>query len=167
MKEKFHTRCATFLDSSGYSMGALLFSMGDQRLVYDYSSLMYHNYSSMAWGKGDEMKAYVEHAEKNIHEFFHDIVAKQGFLTEEEFQEMLIGKDFWFDATQMAKRGIATHVIVEGYVLEADVYLKYKESDAAIEEFITKLLEDPEDKPTTEEEKPKKKAKAKAKAKKK
>ena len=37
---------------------------------------------------------------------------------------MLIGQDYWMDAKELCKRGIATHVITEGRELKAKEYLK-------------------------------------------
>ena len=37
---------------------------------------------------------------------------------------MLIGKDFWMDTKELCKRGIATHVLVEGKEIKAKKYLK-------------------------------------------
>jgi ATP-dependent protease ClpP protease subunit len=122
--EKFPNSTTTYLDNSGYSMGALLFSMGSKRVIYPYSDLMYHNYAGGAFGKGGELKARVKHFDNLIKNFFHDIIVTQGFLSEDEYKRMLIGKDYWFDAKAMCKRGIATHVIVEGKEITAKEYLK-------------------------------------------
>jgi len=162
MREKFTNRTVTYLDSSAYSMGALLFSMGDQRIVYEHSSLMYHNYSSGAFGKGDNLKTYIEHEEKNTHNFFKNVIVDKGFLTMAEFDEMLIGRDFWFDCTELAQRGIATHVMVDGFLLEGADYLEYKDSELDIETYITIKINEimnEEDLEVIEEPKPKKKKK--------
>ena len=37
---------------------------------------------------------------------------------------MLVGQDYWMGTKEMCKRGIATHVIVNGHELTADEYLK-------------------------------------------
>jgi len=124
INEKFNNSTITYLDNRGYSMGALLFCMGSKRVIYPYSDLMFHNYAGGAHGKGGELKAQVKHFDTLIKNFFYDIIVRQGFLSEDEFKKMLIGKDYWFDAKKMCKRGIATHVIVEGKELSAKEYLK-------------------------------------------
>ena len=165
MRERFTGRVITYLDSSAYSMGALLFSMGDQRIVYEYSSLMYHNYSAGAFGKGDNLKTYIEHEEKNTHHFFKNVIVDQGFMSEDEYNEMLIGRDFWFDCYDMAKRGIATHVMIEGFMIESTDYIEYKESKKTITDYIADKLAELE---VDEDEdiKPKKKTKKTTKKKK-
>lgn len=122
--EKFSGRTVAYLDNYGYSMGAVLFSMADKRVIYPYSDFMYHNYSGGAFGKGGDIKARVDHIDKRLNGFFYDIIVKQGFLSEDEFQKMLVGQDYWMDSKELCKRGIATHVIINGQELTAKEYLK-------------------------------------------
>ena len=124
IQEKFYGRTTAYLDNIGYSMGALLFSMADKRVVYEYSDFMYHNYFGGAHGKGGELKARVNYSAKTLERFFHDIIVKRGFLSEDEFQQMLVGQDYWMDTKELCKRGIATHVILEGKEITAKEYLK-------------------------------------------
>ena len=124
IQAKFTNRTTAYLDNYGYSMGALLFCMASKRVIYPYSDLMFHTYSSVIGGKGGDMKARFKHSDKKIKRFFKDIIVKQGFLSKEEFKKMLIGQDYWMDAKELCKRGIATHVICEGKELTAKEYLK-------------------------------------------
>jgi len=124
IQEKFPNRVTAYLDNIGYSMGALLFCMADKRVIYPYSDFMFHNYSGGASGKGGEIKARVKHSSKALEKFFYNLIVEQGFLTKEEFKQMLVGQDYWMDAKQMCKRGIATHVIVDGKEITAKAYLK-------------------------------------------
>ncbi len=124
MQDKFYGRTVSYLDNKGYSMGALLFCMTDKRIIYPYSDLMFHTYSHGSHGKGGEVKTHVDHTAKKLEQFFYDLIVRKGFLSEEEFQKMLIGQDYWMDAKELCKRGIATHVIVEGEEITAKEYLK-------------------------------------------
>lgn len=124
IQEKFHHRTTAYLDNFGYSMGALLFCMASKRVVYPYSDLMFHTYSSAMRGKGNELKTRFEHSDKKIKRFFHDIIVKQEFLDKAEFKKMLIGQDYWMDAKELCKRNIATHVIYNGQELTSKEYLK-------------------------------------------
>ena len=114
IRGKFYNNSVAYLDNHGYSMGAVLFCIAKKRVIYPYSNLMFHNYHMINAGKGGEILAKVEHADKLNTKFRHDIVVKQGFLSEEEYQKLLIGQDFWMDAKELCKRGIATHVIIDG-----------------------------------------------------
>ena len=124
IQEKFYGRTVAYLDNKAYSMGAILFSMCDKRVVYPYSDFMYHNYSGGAMGKGGEVKARIDHTSKKLEAFFYDIIVKQGFLSEDEYKQMLVGQDYWMGTKEMCKRGIATHVIVNGQEITAKEYLK-------------------------------------------
>lgn len=124
IQEKFINRTVTYLDNRGYSMGALLFCMGHKRVIYPYSDLMFHTYSHGSQGKGGEVKTYVDHTSKKLDRFFYDIIVSNGFLSDDEFQKMTIGQDYWMDAKELCKREIATHVIVGGEEITAKEYLR-------------------------------------------
>ena len=124
IQEKFFGRTTAYLDNHGYSMGALLFCMADKRVIYPYSDLMFHTYSHGSYGKGGDVKHHVKHTAKKLEQFFFDLIVKKGFLTEAEFKQMLVGQDYWMDAKELCKRGIATHMIIDGQEIEAKEYLK-------------------------------------------
>ena len=100
------------------------FCMGDKRIVTQRSDLMFHDYSGGARGKAGEIEAQVKHTAKHLRKFFKDIIVEGGFLTNKEFKQMLIGKDFWFDHKELLKRGIATHILIDGKEITAKKYLK-------------------------------------------
>jgi ATP-dependent protease ClpP protease subunit len=122
--EKFRERTTTYLDNHGYSMGALLFCMSHKRVIYPYSDIMFHDYSQGVYGKGGNVQSKVKHSAQSLKNFFHDLIVDRRFLSEKEFQHMLLGHDFWMDAEEMCKRGIATHVIVGKHQIIAKEYLK-------------------------------------------
>lgn len=121
IREKFEGRCTTYLDAHGYSMGALLFCIGDkERVIYETSSLMFHDFSSGAIGKANEIISSIQFSAKHIRNFFKTVIVTPGYLTEAEFEQMTNGKDFWMDAKELCERKIATHVMVgkEKYTTE-------------------------------------------------
>jgi len=142
MRELFNGRTATYLDSTGFSMGAMLFSLGDERISYEDSSLMFHNYSSGYFGKGQELKSYIDFEDKHFDKFFSKKIVSKGFLSSEEYSHMKMGKDFWFNSYELAKRGISTHVIVSGFRLDNEAFIEYHDQDKDIDEWvIAKLTE--------------------------
>jgi len=143
-REFFNTNFTTHLDSGAYSMGAIMFAAGDKRIMYEHTTLMFHNYSGGAFGKGNDMVESIGSSEKIIGGFFQTVMVKPGFFTKEEFQQLQWGRDFYFDTEEAACRGIATHVIVEGVELEADDYIDYLEQGLTIEEYCEyrELLEE-------------------------
>lgn len=121
INELFEDRCITVLDPMGYSMGALAFCMGDYRLVYETSEIMFHNYSTGLWGKGNEILAHMKHTDKSLKNFFDSVVIG---LTDDEKAALYSGSDFWFNAREMCQRGIATSVCVGPHVFDADQYIE-------------------------------------------
>ncbi len=111
----------TELLSDANSMAAIMFCIGDKRVIYEGSSLMFHTFSSGYMGKGQEMESYTKHATKNNDAFFRAHILG---MTDVELQKMSDGKDFWWDAKKMCKRGVATHVVVRGLTMTAKRYLK-------------------------------------------
>ncbi len=111
----------TIIPSRAYSMGSVLFCTGEKRVVYEHSNLIYHNYSGGSFCKGGEMKDHVKFMKFNLESFFKSYVIG---LTDEEFQKLFDGKDYWFNTEDMCKRGIATHVSIEGLLIPAKKYLK-------------------------------------------
>ena len=124
IKNKFNGRTTTVLDNKGYSMGALLFSAGDKRVVTERADLMYHDYSTGMGGKAGEVQARNEHSQKFIRKYFREVVLDNGFLSKKEFKQMLVGQDYWMGVEELCKRGIATHVLVNGKEVKAKKYLK-------------------------------------------
>jgi ATP-dependent protease ClpP protease subunit len=111
----------TELLSDADSMAAIMFCIGDKRIVYENSSLMYHTFSGGYVGKGGEMEDYISHMTKANRNFFKAHIIG---LTEEEIKRMEEGKEWWFNTKEMCERGIATHVNVKGLIIPAARYLK-------------------------------------------
>lgn len=123
MENHFPDRTVGYLESKGYSMGAILFSYCDTRIIYPTSNLMYHNYSAFLMGKGGEIKDRTENTQDRMASIMKPIL-DQGFITEDENQRMLDGKDIWLTADDLCQRGIATHVMVKGRIVSAADYLE-------------------------------------------
>lgn len=171
MRELFNGRTITYNDSMGYSMGAMIFSLGDERITYEDSSLMYHTYSTGFFGKGSEIKSYIDYEDKHWDEFFRNKIVKSNYISEEEYNHMKIGKDLWFNSYDMAKRNISTHTIVGGYKLDNEAYIEYHDQDLSIDEWAAiklaemAIIEDIDTTPQKETEKKKTKKKKETKKK--
>lgn len=92
----------TVLEAQAYSMGALLFLCGNSIIVGDNSLLMFHNYSSGLYGKGNEQMAEIMLTAKWFRRFMHDVCVP--FLTPEEVDEVLNGKDIWMESEEILAR---------------------------------------------------------------
>lgn len=123
IQEKFYGRTTTILDPSGASAAAIIFTFGDKRIAYEHSWIMFHDWSGGAFGKASDVVNRIK-----FYKQLYDNIAKselKEFLTKEELNDMLNGKEFWFDIKKLCKRGIATHVRYAGKEVTAEEYLKY------------------------------------------
>ncbi len=107
--------------SNAASMAAVLFCIGDRRIVHENSSIMFHTFSGGTFGKGREMKDATKHKNKNINSFIRSHIVG---LTDKELSKMVIGKEYWFGTEKMCQRGIATHVRIGENLITAEKYLK-------------------------------------------
>lgn len=120
--EKFYGRCTTILDPAGASAGALTFTYGNKRIVYEHSWAMFHDWSGGVWGKASDIeKSLIFRRELFKKTFREDL---KDFFTEEEIENMFKGQEFWLDAKELCERKIATHVITKGKTITAEEYLK-------------------------------------------
>lgn len=134
-KEQFNGRHTTVLEAAAASMGAVLFASGDTRVCYEHSSFMLHDYQSMTYGSGGNNLRQAEHYNDFIDDFFRSIFVANGFLTEGEFQVLKSGTEVYYRTPELVLRGIATHVIVEDTLLDADEYLSYYDSGLTFKEY--------------------------------
>jgi ATP-dependent protease ClpP protease subunit len=74
----------------------------DEIIVSKHLSFMIHNYSGGMQGKGHEMKARQEFADKSLEKAFTSFYG--GFLTKDEIKEVIDGKDLWMDEDEVLER---------------------------------------------------------------
>lgn len=97
-----NARIITVLEGEVCSLGTLIFLCGEEFIVHEHSLLMIHNHSGGQWGKGHEYMARAEATVKWFETIAKDVYGD--FLTTEEIQQMLDGRDFWFQAEEIKKR---------------------------------------------------------------
>jgi len=116
IRNNFKGRNTAYIDSHASSAGAITFCACERRVIYENSRLMLHNYSGGHNGSHQKMKDRMKFDTKHIIGFIKSTlnVGNNSFLTKKEFKKMVQGKEFWFDADDMIKRGIATHIIING-----------------------------------------------------
>lgn len=66
------------------------------------ATLMLHTWSGIRYGKSQEIEADLTHSKKNYESMLKYICKK--ILTDEEIEQMLNGKDFYFDGEEAVKR---------------------------------------------------------------
>lgn len=110
-ENNFKGRTTGYIDSHASSAGAILFSACDKRVVHWNSRIMFHNYSGGYFGEYRKMKDRLDFDEKHIIDFL--TIAKP-FFSKKEWKKLINSKEYWFDAKEMLKRGVATHIVIDG-----------------------------------------------------
>lgn len=95
-------RVVTILEARAFSMAALIFLAGDELIVHDNCQLMFHIYSGIFSGKGNEQQAEVV----AVSNWFAKVMRRLcvPFLTEHEIDGILKGADLWMDSDEIRRR---------------------------------------------------------------
>jgi ATP-dependent protease ClpP protease subunit len=95
-------RVATILEARAYSMAALIFLCGDELIVHDNCQLMFHIYSGIFAGKGNEQQAEV----LAVGNWFEKVMSRlcSPFLSDREIKSILKGADLWMDSDEIRHR---------------------------------------------------------------
>lgn len=97
-----NARVVTILEARAYSMAALIFLCGDELIVHDNCQLMFHIYSGIFSGKGNEQQAEV----MAVGKWFEKVMSRlcTPFLSEAEIASILKGADLWMDSDDIRRR---------------------------------------------------------------
>lgn len=92
----------TVLEARAYSMGAFIFLAGDELLVHDNCQLLFHIYSGVFTGKGNEQQA----ESLALSNWFEKFMTRtcQPFLSATEIKNILKGSDLWMDSDEIQRR---------------------------------------------------------------
>jgi len=95
-------RIVTVLEAEAHSLGTLIFLAGDEFIVQDNCLMMFHNFSSGTWGKGNEQHAQLEATLKWFEKLTTEIYVP--FMTKAELDKILNGQDLWMDSEEIGRR---------------------------------------------------------------
>ncbi len=95
-------RVITVLEARAYSMGAFIFLAGDEFIVHDNCQLLFHIYSGVFSGKGNEQQAEGLALSKWFEKFMNRTC--QPFLAAGEIKGILKGSDLWMDSDEIRHR---------------------------------------------------------------
>lgn len=95
-------RVVTILEARAYSMAALIFLSGDELFVHDNCQLMFHTYSGIFAGKGNEQQAEIAAVGRWFEKVMRRICTP--FLTDDEVDRILKGADYWIDSDDISRR---------------------------------------------------------------
>lgn len=90
------------LSGSVASAATMIALACDKIEVAPHTSWLTHYYSGGSAGKGNEIKAKHDFDEVEIPKMFKEI--HKGFLTEEEIDRVIDGKDIWLNSEQIVER---------------------------------------------------------------
>lgn len=92
----------TCLEGEVCSAGTLIFLAGNKHIVNPNCTFMIHNYSQWLGGKGNEVALRVKYSEQYFKKLAEQLYS--GFLTEEEIETVVEGKDYWMDSEEVMTR---------------------------------------------------------------
>lgn len=92
----------TELDGQAMSLAPLILFAGDDITISENSIIMFHNYSSMMYGKGNEQVS----SASAFNEFYRNTMMKYArpFLDEAEIDQIMDGKDLYFGDDEINRR---------------------------------------------------------------
>lgn len=101
----------TCLEGEVCSAGTLIFLTGDRHIVNQNCTFMIHNYSQWLGGKGNEVALRVKYSEQYFRKLAYDLY--KGFLTDDEIESVMQGKDYWMDSEEVIARLNARNLNLE------------------------------------------------------
>ena len=121
---------ATIVEGKAMSCGAILFSFGEEgrRYMDPHATVMIHDVSSMEYGKVEEIKASAEETER-LNQIVYKMMAKNCGHPDDYFLELVHEKghaDWFLDAKDAKKHGLANHLRLPTLEIDVDVKIKMK-----------------------------------------
>lgn len=95
-------KVVTSVEGACMSAATLIFLAADQFEISEHSVFMFHNYSTVMYGKGGELFDGIMHDRKWSENLLKS--EYEGFLTAEEVDSLLNNKDIWLDADEAMQR---------------------------------------------------------------
>lgn len=92
----------TSLEGEVCSAGTMIFLAGHKQIVNPNCTFMIHNYSAGIGGKGHEIASHATFRGEYAKKLMNDVYAN--FLTAEEIEEVLEGRDIWMSSDQVIAR---------------------------------------------------------------
>lgn len=119
---------ATIVQGKAMSCGAVLFSFGDQgrRFMDPNATVMIHDVSSMDFGKVEELKAGAQEADR-LNTIIYTMMAQNCGKKDDYFMKIVDKKkhaDWFLDAEEAKKHGLANHLRVPKLTIEIDVSIE-------------------------------------------
>ena len=116
---------ATIVEGKAMSCGAILFSFGEEgrRFMDPNATVMIHDVSSGQLGKVEEVKAAAKESDR-LNQIVYKMMAQNCGKPDDYFLKLVDKKkhaDWFLDATQAKKHGLANHIRVPKISVNVDV----------------------------------------------
>ena len=95
-----HIVCS--IEAQAFSLGSMIFLSATDFIIRDNSMLMIHNFNSASVGKGNEQRLRLDAITTLFDQMVRPLYIP--FLTEEEFDKVIDGKDMWMQAGEIRER---------------------------------------------------------------
>ncbi len=121
---------ATIVEGKAMSCGAVLFSFGAEgyRFMDPNATVMIHDVSSMDMGKVEELKASAQEADR-LNTIIYTMMAQNCGKKDDYFMKIVDKKkhaDWFLDAAEAKKHGMANHLRVPKFSIEASVSIDFE-----------------------------------------
>ena len=127
----------------GFSMGALTFLMCNERIVYENSEIMFHNWAGGFGGKAADIESHFGHTKKHLRRFFRKLL--EPYFTKKEIKSIENGKEVWLNAYEMMNKGISNGIVIDGEYFTTETYFeKYNKKGKIRKSWIKKQEENEE-----------------------
>jgi len=117
----------TIVESKAMSVGAIMFSMGNQRYMAENATLMLHDASMFAFGKTEEIKSDAKEIER-LNNLIFRLIAKNTGQKPDYFLELIHHKghaDWYLPAKEAKKHKLCTQIGVPQLVTEVTVNYQF------------------------------------------
>lgn len=137
--EQTDANSVAVISGEAHSAASILALNCKQVYVSDYSTMLVHNISFGAIGKGSDVRDQVKHTLDFSERIFRQTYS--GFLTEEEILQVLNGKEIWLVGEEIAERLESKIAYLE--TQEELQALAEQEEKTSLPEIDPKLLDTP------------------------
>lgn len=122
------------------SAGGPLMLACDEVQLGEFSSLMIHTVQTGYGGAGHNMKKFSDHISKDARNIIE--TCYEGFLTQEEIEQVLVGEELWLDCEEIVSRMAAREVYREDQLpplSKEDVDLEFETVYGQLTEFSASI----------------------------
>ena len=101
----------TYVTGAAMSCGFMLLIHGHRRFAYKHATPLYHQVSSVAWGKLKDMQEDIQETER-LQSLIEEITLKRTKITLKRLKKAFTGKQDWFiPADECLKLGIVDEIL--------------------------------------------------------